>query len=256
MHLIEQIDSRIAGKDASAKRCFAVQDAATQTYVRNPECWADVDLSCVGLWNSHHGEYFTGAAISPRHVVQVHHAHFGIGAVLRFLTSDGQVVSRTCVDQRSPVGISDICISLLDEDLPPTIRPARLLPENFASLIGNPAPGSSAMPRIPVFGVKQSFADSERKCVVADLTEAGFTWSLQQPTDSVRIAFYENIQVGASGCPVFVLINGEAILAMCYSSGGYGAGSSLHRFLSEINAAMASLGGGYQAVIAGGRFLN
>jgi hypothetical protein len=69
--------------------------------------------------------------------------------------------------------------------------------------------------------------------------------SLAAPTDPTRSLFYQAKVSGDSGQPAFIILNGQLVLLTVYSYGGAGSGWFLTPCLSQINSAMAALGGGY-----------
>ena len=69
---------------------------------------------------------------------------------------------------------------------------------------------------------------------------------MEAPTSGPRTAYYENFIMGDSGSPCFCILDSEAVLLTVVSVGNAGAGTSVAAFRDDINAAMTSLGGGYQ----------
>lgn len=51
---------------------------------------------------------------------------------------------------------------------------------------------------------------------------------------------------GDSGNPAFLIIRNKPVLLSVWTSGGAGTGSFVNAWRSDINAAMTTLGGGYQ----------
>lgn len=133
-HPSDEVDNAIDGLTAnnSTKLVYSTQDHATPSYVRSTTCWgAGFDLTCVSPWNSGNAHLWAGTAITPRHIVMANHAYVQTGATIRFITSTGGVVTRT-VSNSMQVGSTDIRIGLLDSDLPDSITPAKLLPDDWS----------------------------------------------------------------------------------------------------------------------------
>ena len=241
----DAVDSRIAGETPSvAKPLYTTQDHDTPNYVRNPDCWAaDLDLTCISPWNSTGGATRAGTLVSPRHIVFAKHYMIGVGATVRFVKMDGTVVDRTMTareylgDAPQPWGDpiwDDICVGVLDSDVPAGINFCKILPDTFSNHFSYYKPkGAMAL-------------DQEEKATVVDANPGGAWASAFEPTDSQRLAFYEEKISGDSGNPIFWIIDGELILISTITWGGPGSGPCYVYKTTEINAAMTSLGGGYQ----------
>ena len=79
----------------------------------------------------------------------------------------------------------------------------------------------------------------------SDISSVTAGISLAAPTDATRSMFYEAKVSGDSGQPAFIVLNGQLVLLTVYSYGGAGSGWFITPCLSQINSAMAALGGGY-----------
>jgi hypothetical protein len=119
----------------------------------------------------------------------------------------------------------------------------KVLPSGFESKL----PGSLASYKIPV-----AATDQEEKLQIHNLTSLPSSssplayLSMEAPTSGARRDYYENFVMGDSGSPCFCILNGEAVLLTVVSVGNAGAGTSVAAFRDDINAAMTTLGGGYQ----------
>ena len=206
----------------------------------NTNCWAHgVDLSCASPWNSSFGHWKAGTAISKRHFLQAAHYTTPPGVKIRFRGTDGKSVTRTIVATNQVSG-SDIMVGLLDEPLPDTVHPARLLPKDFHRYLG----GVDRLPGLmldfnehailsefgPLPPAKRSFADS------------------RAPTNELRRAFFEEVVEGDSGNPKFLLAGDEPILICClwsYGTDKGGMGPFLTAWADELQAVMDKLCPGY-----------
>jgi hypothetical protein len=234
--MCDAVDSRIAGKTPSvAKPIYSTRDDANANYTRNTSCWlADLDLACMSVWNSYAGNLRAGALISPRHVMMVKHWQIGIGSVLRFVTNSNVTVSRTLSNVVEIAG-ADLAVGVLDSDVPGTIGFAKVLPSNITSYITQSGNGACVVN-----------TDQEKKAIVAEIGNWNSQWFNQFPTNTTRLAFNESIVSGDSGAPMFVIVNGVLVLVSTMSGPGAGIGDAVHQHLTAINAAMTTLGGGYQ----------
>ena len=237
------IDSILATANASTdKVIFSALNHGTATYTRNSSCWiSDFDLTGLSPWNSDGVSQKPGTAISPRHVVFSTHYCPAVSSTIRFVTSDGTVITRTVSDLESlPIesGIyPDITIALLDSDLPSSIGFHKVLPDGWESYL-------------PLQDVPLIVLDQDEKALCTDMSSLSIISPLQlicsEPTDTDRLAFYEALVSGDSGHPFLMPINGELVLIAVAAGAGAGSGTSVSGFLAELNALMTTLGGGYQ----------
>lgn len=156
-----------------------------------------------------------------------------VGSVVRFVAMNGTVVNRTLTAALA-IG-DDIVVGVLDSDVPGSIGFAKLLPSSATSMLNE---------RFPVMEL-----DQEEKALVADFNGiSGTLWTTSNPTSAPRTNFSETLTAGDSGNPGFVIIHGAPVIVTTWHYGGaFGAaGPALHLHISGINAAMTTLGGGYQ----------
>ncbi|MFA5264919.1 MAG: hypothetical protein WC378_13935 [Opitutaceae bacterium] len=234
-------DGRLVGKTpATALGIFATQNHAQSIYVRNTACWAyGVDLTPLSPWNSSGGQNEAGILISPRHILFAAHYQIPVGATVRFITTNNQVVDRTMTakathPQYAPY-YPDITVGVLDSDVPASISFARVLPDDWATHI----PGS-------IVGIPALVLDQEEKALVDELSSIGTMVSFRAPADFLRRSFYEDIVGGDSGNPASLIIDNKLVLLNVWTFGGAGSGTSVAYHRAAINALMTSLGGGYQ----------
>ena len=101
------MDTRIeALEPASSLRFFTQQDHSNKAYVRNPEVWCnDIDsITAISPWNSTQGRHRAGTLISPQHLLFAAHYQLGVGASVRFVTKDNQLVERTVIARKTLAG--------------------------------------------------------------------------------------------------------------------------------------------------------
>ena len=244
------VDARLSGKDpAVALHKFCNYQANGTNFVLSADFWADdVDTSCVSMWNDAGRDIWggvcsswnmAGTAISRRHIITAWHYAIPTGSTVWFMGNDGVPCSRVVMGHRSIAG-TDICIQLLDGDLPDTVEPTRILPENYADYIRTAA-------RLPVVTF-----DQEEKLVVADsrpfkaYSDRNEVTGALCPHDSTRLAFYENVVSGDSGNPRFLVVGNQLVLLSVLRSGGTGSGCFVSHYADEIQQAMDILCPGYQ----------
>src|SRR5690606_4028631 len=91
--------------------------------------------------------------------------------------------------------------------------------------------------------------DQQEQALITDLKVVNLSQvaRFDVPHDDGAAAYNENIVSGDSGNPAFAIIGDELVLLTTWTGGGKQPyGSQTWAFLDEINAAMTTLGGGYQ----------
>jgi len=273
-HIVGAIDSRLAGKDpVAAKPQFTTKDHANQIYVRNTACWAsDIDLTAQSIWNSIGGQQRAGILISPCHLLVAAHYPLSVGATVRFLDNDGNVVNRTVISVASALRVfyyPDFQVCRLSADVPAGVSFARVLPSNWDSYLPSISRVQAGDFRnfrtLPVIYINQ-----HKRVGVVDwwiespslapppsgvhsmvtLANAGLFDSLI-PGKAQRDLFSEPSVSGDSGSAGTLLINGlQVVLSLAtYGSGASGGGfggTSVHFEKELVNEFMTTLGGGYQ----------
>lgn len=254
-HVTSQMDTRISGVASSgAMQMFSTKgDSVTSTgttstaWVRNTGVWSsvgsDVDWTGVSPWNQPFDGYSSryqksGALISPRHVVLASHWHMPIGSNLLFVTNTDEMIYRTLSGLQSVPG-TDITIGVLDSDVPDSVTYYPIIASStLQALIKKFEPmGNYDIPMV-VF-------DQEKKAIVHSLSSISASTIGHTPYFSGPRSFLsEYIVSGDSGSPAFIVVDDRPILLFAhYSASG---GPNLGNYISQINTAMTTLGGGYQ----------
>jgi hypothetical protein len=160
------------------------------------------------------------------------------------VTANGSVVTRTIVAKQEILGEGyayDLVVVKFDSALPVSITPAKVLPSDVLDYF----PSLSTLYTIPCLAINQ-----ENKALVTDLASLGDLFvSCRTPVNSTRLNFFEDLISGGSGRQGFLVIDDEAVLLTPWTFGGPGRGPRVHGLHTELNAAMTSLGGGYQLVV-------
>lgn len=239
----DAVDSRISGLNASAaKSIFSTQNHITSSYVRNSGCWAyDIDLTSISPWNSTGSNNMAGTLISPRHIIFAAHYQINNGSTIRFIDNNNNVVTRTMTSKLTHPLYSpyypDLTVGLLDSDVPNTINFVKILPQNWSHYL----PSLSYLYTLPCLVL-----DQEEKALISELHNMGvFFVNFSPPSNSNRLAFFENIIVGDSGNPSFLIIDDELVIITVWTFGGAGAGTNIVYHKDAINTMMTTLGGGY-----------
>ena len=272
-HCFEQIMTLIDGRDpAQSMPLFTTAEHETATYVRNPDRWTGgVDLTCfpavrrttAGGWT----RKWRGCLISPRHVISARHVTFPrVGETLRFVTMDNQVVDREVVARNvipgTPMFEFDFAVLMLDEDVPASITPAKVIPSNILDFAPSVAEQLilGARVRIPV--VMPTWTDDEIGITGLEWFKEGAGdyhptkfWPYDDPNEQAEWPqlgdFKPMLADGDSGHPLFLLINGELVYVTGWTT--FVNGPTLPTHIAAVNTVMANQQGGgdpYQLVTA------
>ena len=218
---------------------FSTLDNATQTYVRNTNCWAQsLDTTPAMVWYdgwSTDCTWMGATLISPRHFVAAHHfPNISPGRTVYFCTTGNVTVSRTVTGLMNVT--NDLDVGLLDSDLPATISYCRVITNNLTKL-------PSAIAGLPALVV-----DKFNRAQAWDAaTQAGGIYTIAPSTATNRAAAWRGLETGDSGHPALFYFGGVPVLL-----GGFwwiSGGSAPGEYLSALNAAMLALGGTNQATV-------
>lgn len=141
--LITAVDSRLKDKKPSdaTRQLFSSKDHIKKKYVRNTNLWcADLvpQLTGCAVWKppvEYVGERYGGVMITSRHILFCKHAHPAWDGgwmkvkpqIIRFVKADNKVVDMTLIaNADSPT--DDLCVGLLNEDVPEGIHVVPLMP--------------------------------------------------------------------------------------------------------------------------------
>lgn len=233
LNAISSIDTRITNVfPNSALNIFTTQNHASQIYVRNVNCWCyDIDdITCISPWNSTGGAQRAGTLITPRHIIFAAHYPIEVGATVRFVDKNNNVINRTMVARKTHPSYTpyfpDLTVGVLDEDVPPEIHFAKVLPNNW-------------MDRLPtgVNRVPSLTLDQQEKALITDV-DSITPWRtnfIPPDINSQRYLFYEPKISGDSGNPAFLIINEELVILTVWTYGGAGGGTSITYFVNDIN---------------------
>jgi hypothetical protein len=216
----------------------AVTSMGYNVFARNRNLWIGpkADLTAISAYSDNVGSYgtkFAITAISPIHCLGASHCGLVNGVHLNFVGADNTTVTRTIVASLNPVG--DIKVYLLNQALPPSVTPMRLLPRDWADYLPTGVPL-----HLPAIFINQQ---NLLYCAEASSIIAGPDPQViyQGPTTAQRVAFNTRIISGDSSFPEMVLVNGTPAILSLWHFGGYGAGPMEAAHFDAINAAMRQL---------------
>ena len=136
--LTAAVTSRVDGKTPSdsTRHVFSSKDHAIPSYVRNANLWcADLvpQLTGCAAWKTYWNETLGGVMITRRHILFCQHQHPKwdqppAGTLIRFVKVDGTVVERTLIANVDAPNNVDLCVGLLDQDVPEGIHVVPIMP--------------------------------------------------------------------------------------------------------------------------------
>lgn len=236
-HCDSQIDTRVAAHNAIAERAeiFSARDPEAPSYTRNESCWLNsVDLTPIAAWNSRGGFQRGPTMVSPLHFIGAVHWSLSAGDVIHFVDGADVTTTRT-VDSVTSVAGTDILVGKLNAALPAGVDFARVMPTNIAEYL----------PTLHLFGLPVCSSDQRKRVYCRNLNSLGSDAVFSAPNVASRLGYYSPVAGFDSGSPAFAVIANEMVLLCCWLRGDGGSGPSITNYTTEINAAMATLGGGY-----------
>ena len=228
---------------------------------RNPDCWLakipGLDLTCISPYNTYGANKKGGCLITPRHMVHAEHYALIVGAIVYFYDMNGVEYSAV-VDElyhiKSPtiVDETDLLIARFSTSLSTVIKPAKILPTNYALYLPHIIEGNESVMLGNFLPVAAFCTDFEEKALVVEHTynlwygegPSGGTkhrvFYVYDPTTLPRMDYCETRISGDSGNPNFLIINNELVCLGCFLS-PYG-GTALLYYQSEIAAYTQQVG--------------
>ena len=242
----EQIDTALLGKQPGpATQNVFISSTATvsnmpyNVFVRNPNLWigSNVDLTAIGAYNTRpdgYGTKFEITAISPIHCIGSAHVIAQKGEMVNFVGADNTTYTRTVIAAVNPVG--DIAICLLNQELPASVTPMRVLPPDWASYLK-----TGAELDLPAIFINQSnrLFCAEAAGIQANAGDPQVIY--RPPSTHLRTAFNAQVISGDSSFPQMLLVNGTPAIFSLWHYGGFGAGPLVAAHYDAINKAMRQL---------------
>ena len=209
------------------KEIYLTQDHENATYIRNPNrILPQANLTGVSPWNSDLGNRKAGNAITPRHLHFATHYAIALNATVRFVTLDDEVIERTLVSRQNVAG--DLSIGTLDSDLPESILPSKVLPENWTEYFTE-----SSAQYMALF-----VTDQEEKLLLKRPDQGSIT--VRDPVLSAYLSFNETLVGGDSGSPAFLIVDNQPVAYTQMHTAT--TGTPLHQNLAAIEAIVSQTG--------------
>jgi hypothetical protein len=235
----------------------------------NPNCWAaDLDFSAFACYAS--GSVYNGplpgnnmgvtaTLISKRHFIGAGHYHPAVGCRLYFLDSDGEMVMRTVAalptqsSNYMQIGSEqlDLCVGILDDDVPATVVPLSVMPIDSVSETYMPTCTGTNWITHPLYGIHVGrFRQVDVVGIIPSTSQYFSSFSsLYPPTDPGDVptgytyappdypAMIGYCGFGDSGSAMCAIVDGQPCLAGIISA----AFTRTTARYTSINAAMATL---------------
>ena len=231
------------------------QNWGTNVYTRNTANVlqaAGVSLSAISVpsWMpALNQQQLYATAITPLHIISSAHWHPSIGQALFFVDDANHVVSRVVESEKQIIdrngGVTDLWLGKLASPLPATIKPFKVLPANYQTLLGDLSSG------IPDWVCQGGLTITSNLWTASAVDDAagyqptpsrGFDVHFTRHTGDY--AGWNTVIHGGSGSPIFIVINKQPVLVsiLHYMNGNAMLGGpSVADLATEINAAMAEL---------------
>ena len=220
----------------------------------NSNFWAmDVDTTCASVWNNFAwpGEFRkAGTLISRRHMVFANHFPAEVNKSVWFVGTDGNVYSNTIVNVKTITG-TDIQIALLATDTDEHVNPAIILPKGFVGYMNT----GKGLPVLAFDYDEQGIVyEIKADLPITDSQQGERTVSTGIPVSNHRILYHENVVVGDSGNPCFLLFGTNAVFLGAAHTGNHSVARDTYEgscspfvtyYAEQIQDAMDALCPGY-----------
>lgn len=212
------IHQRIYGKNpSSGMNVYSTQDPyfdGLGKFIRNPDCWINgvTNISCFSPAQLSDASWHlkAGTLITTKHVLFAAHYTPTIisgGTPMIFVDENNNVIRRKFIQKISYSAFADICIGLLDSDVPSNIKIAKVLPKNYSDYID-----FIGLDGIIGLGLNQSEEALTKACFSIDFNQNQIYFDNGQPPRNPYLNWSKSIVVGDSGNPVFFIIDNELVV--------------------------------------------
>lgn len=148
------------------------------------------------------------------------------------MDSNNNIITRIVVSKTSAIGGRDVCVGVLDSDLPDTITYYPVMTQtDYSNYIAG-----STQP-LAVWDDQNSAAN-----IMKTTLSSGSEGYIEPAADSIQHPYWKLPAGGDSGSPVFWVIGGKLVLGSTAYTPTFGDGPS--NMISTINSAMTAMGGG------------
>lgn len=230
-HINNSTIARLVNKDPNTDRLVyssqnpygGVGDAGFWT--RNPSCWINgvSNISCFSPAQRSGANWWqrAGTLITRKHFILAKHFKFALlegGTGIIFVDENNNAIKRNLI-QYAEDNLTDIGIGLLDNEVPGNYTFAKVLPPNYQDYIGYPqnilavSLDQQEKAILKVWDGLLNYIATGGNYQYAYITSISSSDPINfQPYSS----FSEDIVVGDSGNPSFIIIDNELILLSCW----------------------------------------
>jgi hypothetical protein len=216
---------------------FSAYNPSGSFFTRNSSLFESADFTCLAASYAG-GSYFGGTLISPQHFITANHnlLNGNAAGTLQFVDNSNNASTNT-VTANNFVNISgaDIAVVKLDQPVASGITFAKFLPSNYALYL----PGLQ-------YGIPAVTANQFKTLSICEwyqVTGSAPAITIRQPLAGTRSGWYSPAVTNDSSSPLFLIIGGQTIVLSCWYTAN--TGPSYADYLTQIAAAMTTLGGGY-----------
>ena len=194
-------------------------------WVRNPSCWINgvTNISCFSPAQLSGANWFqrAGTLITKKHFICARHFITNIlspdGTGIIFVDDNNNAIKRNLIahefDPRTAsngqVRYTDIAIGLLDNEVPDNIKIAKVLPTNYGNYL---EPNNLLAVAL----------DQQEKAILKKWSGFSLNSYFDLKFYDTNLIYYnefsENMVVGDSGNPAFLIIDNELVLLSCFFS--------------------------------------
>jgi hypothetical protein len=217
-HINISITSKLLNKTPSDRLVYSSQNpyggvGDAGIWVRNPNCWLNgVDnISCFSPAQRSGANWWQrgGTLITRKHALFAKHFATSIisgGTPLIFVDEYNNAISRKIINYG--YDSSDIAIALLDSEVPSNIKIAKVLPPNYQDYIET----SSYKYVVGLDQEEKAIIKRNNLAYITDLVDVPRIVSIPLDNLDPYYSFTEDIIVGDSGNPVFIIIDNELVV--------------------------------------------
>lgn len=217
-HINISITSKLLNKTPSDRLVYSSQNpyggvGDAGFWTRNPNCWLNgvTNISCFSPAQRSGANWWQrgGTLITRKHALFAKHFATSIisgGTPLIFVDEYNNAISRKIINYG--YDSSDIAIALLDSEVPSNIKIAKVLPPNYQDYIET----SSYKYVVGLDQEEKAIIKRNNLAYITDLVDVPRIVSIPLDNLDPYYSFTEDIIVGDSGNPVFIIIDNELVV--------------------------------------------
>lgn len=255
-HVTDTINTKISGLTAGATRqqVFSSSDTVNKLWTRSTTIFASTtDLTSAAVYNSSSGNQLTGVLVAPDIVIHASHAYPAVGTTMYFVSTTSTTISRTISASMSS-GAYDIYVSRLSSPISSTtdgVTFAKVFQADAFGVQGTSQEGTKLTKTLLSYqSVPVVFIPQGKNIYIGNLVGIEpLNMSVKGldsycPISNAYNSWSSAIFGGDSGTPVYMIVNNTAVALGTWAT--HCQISNLSYYITNINAAMTTLGSAYQ----------